>query len=401
MDPESFTLILQSNIAGASSTTCVGYSAVPLMQPTRLLLVGDAGSATNVDRLFDALKHEFSPLSAGGLSLCSGPGGLDCWATTTPAARNVLVIVAGDYPPATGLDRVVDDYINHGFEAFGFFKSGLNPDHVLPTAMRTQHAVTWRDDIREIAGEIVDIVVMGAEDRRTFISYSRRDGSGIAEHLADILTELRFDVFLDRFRIPPGADFIERISDELTDKAMVVVVETAGAVGSRWVRHEINEAECRRLGLAAVNLTGVPPIQGIDEMARCRDPDTDVLAKFLLEQHRTQMSEKRQNLMQSVWRALSREVGRASVRPRADGFRVDTPSAHYGIAVQTRPADLHRFRLTHERAGAATPVIIHPQPQRVDRRQDLAWLSEASRVVEVDEGLIAMVARKIGTGRPL
>jgi hypothetical protein len=151
----------------------------------------------------------------------------------TPAVRNVLVGVAGNGPPTTDLDRVVDDYINHGFETFGFFKSGLNPDHVLPTAMRTQHAVTWRDDIRDIAGEIVDVVVMGAEDRRTFISYLRRDGSGVAEHLADILTELRFDVFLDRFRIPPGADFIERISDELIDKAMVVVVETAGAVGLR------------------------------------------------------------------------------------------------------------------------------------------------------------------------
>lgn len=401
MNPESFTLILQSNIAAGPSTTCLGYSAVPLMQPTRLLLVGDIGSATNVDRLFDALGTAFSPLSAGGGELCYGPGGLDCWATTTPRVRNVLVVVAGYGPPTTTLDRVVDDYMNHGFEAFGFFKSGLNPDHVLPTTMRSQHAVTWQVDIREIAGEVVDIAVMGLEDRRTFISYSRRDGSGIAELLADILTELRFDVFLDRFQIPPGADFIERISDELTDKAMVVVVETAEALRSDWVRYEVWEAESRRLGLAAVNLTGVPPIQGIDEMGRCRDPDRDVLKKFLLEQHRTQMSEKRQNLMQSVWRALSRELGRASVRPRADGFRVEAPSAHYGIAVQTRPADLHRFRLTHERAGTATPVIIHPQPRRVDRRQDLAWLSDASGVVEVDEGLIAMVARKIGTGQPL
>jgi hypothetical protein len=398
MDAESFTLILQSNVAGAPSAPCVGYVDIPLMQPTRLLLIGDAGASTNVDRLRAALEQEFSPLSQGGTVPCGGPDGLDCWATETPAARNILLVIANDNPPGGPLEIFVQDWLNRGFEAFGFFESGLNPDVVLPAVLHSRLAVTWQVDVCEVTGEIVDIAVMGLEDRRIFISYSRRDGSATAERLADILTELRFDVFLDRFRIPPGADLMERISDELVDKAMVVVVETPGAVGSQWVRYEVSTAISRRLGLAAVNLVGVSPLQGIDEMARCRDNNKGVLSKFLLEQHRSQMSDKRQNLMQSVWRSLSREMGRASVHPVADGFRVETPSTRYAITVQTRPADLHRFRITHERAGAAAPVLIHPQPQRADRRRDLSWLSQASGVAEVDEGLIDQAAREIRRG---
>jgi TIR domain len=70
------------------------------------------------------------------------------------------------------------------------------------------------------------------EDRRVFISYAHADGGPIAERLFDLLTRLRFDVFLDRFRRNPGVDFIERIADELADKAMIAVVETPHAVRS-------------------------------------------------------------------------------------------------------------------------------------------------------------------------
>ena len=399
MDPHSFTLILQSHIAGTSSSTCVGYEGAPLTQPTRLLLLGDAGAAANVDRLRSTLEQAFAPLSPAGTTGCDGPGRFRCWATDTRAARNVLLVIAGNSSPGPHLRKMVKGWVSRGFEVFGFFESGLNPRVVLPSPMHGQLGVTWQNDVREVAAEIMDIAVLGLEDRRIFISYARQDGSATADLLADALTDLRFDVFLDRFQIPPGADLLERISDELIDKAMVVVVETPAAVASPWVRYEISTARTRRLGLAAVNPGGVPPIRAIDDRARCRTIVEGPLKDFLLEQHRNQMSAKRQNLMQSVWRSLSLHVGRANVHPLADGFRVQAASQEYAIAVHTRPADLHRFRLAHQRAGTAAPVIIHPQPQRSDRKRDLLWLSQTSGVSEVDEGLIRQAAREIAAGR--
>jgi hypothetical protein len=255
-----------------------------------------------------------------------------------------------------------------------------------------------------VAGEIVDSVVLGAEDWRVFISYAHADGAPTAERLFDLLSKLRFEVFLDRFRLNPGMDFIERIADELIDKAMIVVVETPHAVSSSWVRQEIAIAVSRRLGLAAVHLQPDQAVIGeIDEISRCRHDDDDVIRDFVLEQRRTQLRQRREALLNSVWRSLSRAVNRAGldpgqIRPTASGFQVDSQAGSYLLTVCPRPADLHRFRLAKEAAPAMDAVVIHPQPQRVDRRRDLAWLSETAQMLEVDEGLFDAAADQLVAG---
>jgi hypothetical protein len=314
--------------------------------------------------------------------------------------RNLAVVVAGEQPPSMALEELINQWRSHGFDTLGVFRADLNPDHVLPQAMIAQHAPSWQADVLEVAAEIVDSVLLGAEERRVFVSYSHADGSATAERLVDIATRLRFDVFLDRFRLVPGADFVERIDDELVDKAMIVVVETPCAVRSLWVRHEVSTAVSRRLGVAAVHLNGGPTISGIDELARCRIDDDEVIATFLLNQHRTQLRERREALLDSVWRSLRRAgLAPGQIEPEADGFRIKHPGRAYVLTVRPRPANLHWFRLAHERAGPATEtVVVHPQPIRVDRRRDIAWLTATTGVVEVDEGLVDAAADEIAAG---
>jgi hypothetical protein len=283
------------------------------------------------------------------------------------------------------------------------FRADLNPDEVLPSAMRAQHAPSWQSDVREVAGEIVDSVVLGTEDRRVFISYAHADGAQTAERLFDLLSKLRFDVFLDRFRLDPGADFIERIADELVDKAMIVVVETPHAVRSSWVRHEVATAVKRRLGLAALHLQPGPAIGEIDELARCRTDDDNVITNFLLGQHRAQLRQRREALLESVWQSLTRAgtqagLARNKIRPTANGYQVQSPLRTYVLTVCPRPADLHRFRLAKESAPALDAVVIHPQPQRMDRRRDLEWLSETTGMIEIDEGLFDPAADQLVAG---
>src|SRR5262249_41133490 len=158
-----------------------------------------------------------------------------------------------------------------------------------------------------------------------------------------LLSALRFDVFLDRFRLDPGTDFIERIGDELVDKAMIVVVETPRAVRSSWVRHEVATAVKRRLGLAAVHLQPGPAIGEIDELARCRTDDDDAITDFLLGQHRTQLRQRREALLESVWKSLTRAgLPEGQIRPIAHGYQVHSPGRTYVLTVSPRPADLHR-----------------------------------------------------------
>jgi TIR domain-containing protein len=402
VDPHSFTIILQSQQAGSPTITCCGFPQLAAVQPTRVLVVADAVAAARRDDLVGVLATQFGLLAAGAQD-CYGPGGFGCWATHEPGVRNLLVVVASDQAPSADLSQLATDWRSQGFETLGVFRADLNPDNVLPPAMQAQHAPSWQADVREVAGEIVDSVVLGIEDRRVFISYSHADGTPTAERLFDLLSKLRFDVFLDRFRLDPGVDFIERIADELIDKAMIVVVETPHAVSSSWVRQEVATAVDRRLGLAAIHLQPGPVIGEIDEVARCRHNNDGVITQFVLDQHRTQLRQRREALLDSVWQSLGRAVNQAvlgpgQIRPTANGFQVDSPARSYVLTVCPRPADLHRFRLAKEAATAGDAVVIHPQPQRVDRRRDVAWLSEATGMPEVDEGLFDAAADQLVAG---
>ena len=399
VDPHSFTVILQSQQAGDPAVTCRGFAQLAAVQPTRVLVVADGTVVAWRDDLADLLATQLGSATAAGAQDCWGPGGFGCWATQEPGVRNLLVVVAGEQMPSPALSQLADDWRSNGFETLGVFRADLNPDHVLPPAMQAQHAPSWQSDVREVASEIVNSIVLGAEDRRVFISYSHADGAQIAERLFGLLTKLRFDVFLDRFRLDPGVDFIERIADELIDKAMIVVVETPHAIRSTWVRHEVATAVKRRLGLAAIHLQSGPTIGEIDELARCRIDSDDVITDFLLDQHRTQLRQRRESLLESVWQSLARAgLGGGQIWPTANGFRIDSQGNPYHLTVCLRPADLHRFRLAKESASALNAVVIHPQPQRTDRRRDLAWLSESTGMAEVDEGLIDAAADQLAAG---
>ena len=141
-----------------------------------------------------------------------------------------------------------------GCAALGVLPAGLDPQVVLPAPMRSLVALTYRASVTETSDEIVDLLLLGGEERRAFVSYAHSDGGALAQQVFEALAERRFDVYLDRFRTPPSADFVERIDDELRDKAMVVVVETPGAIASTWVLQEILTAKYRRFGLLALNI---------------------------------------------------------------------------------------------------------------------------------------------------
>src|SRR5687767_7209678 len=99
----------------------------------------------------------------------------------------------------------------------------------------------------------------------------------MAQDVFEALARRRFDVYLDRFRTAPGTDFVDRITDELRDKSMVVLVESATAAVSPWVRKEIAVANRNRYGLLAINVGGAVAHPWIGESRRLRlgrfDPD--------------------------------------------------------------------------------------------------------------------------------
>src|SRR5262249_28069615 len=171
-------------------------------------------------------------------------------------------------------------------------------------------------------------------------------------------------------------DFVERIEDELRDKGAVLVVETPGALGSDWVRHEMLTALNRGLTVLAFNEGAAAGFSEIPEADRCRT--FAAVVDHVGSRHRDGLIARRRSLHDSLRQALrDGGVGDHEIAWTGLGCRV---RSSYEVALLLRPADLRRVRVLCERAGGLRPVVIHPWPFSAARRRDLDWLCGAGGV---------------------
>lgn len=132
--------------------------------------------------------------------------------------------------------------------------SGGGIMEILPPVVRPLNAMPWDADEDAAIRAILRLMGLIEEDRRLFLSYRRQETSALALQLRERLGERGYDVFLDRFSVPPAADFQRRINVELSDKAFVLLLESPAAVGSTWVQHEVAFALSHGIALLALSL---------------------------------------------------------------------------------------------------------------------------------------------------
>jgi hypothetical protein len=126
---------------------------------------------------------------------------------------------------------------------------------LLPASVAKLNAVRWGEG--DISLEILRTLGLIERDRKLFLSYRQSESSALAIQLRRALSERFYDVFLDRFSVPPGEDFQARIDVELADKAFVLLIESPGAVGSEWVQHEVAYALSHQIAVLAIATPGV------------------------------------------------------------------------------------------------------------------------------------------------
>lgn len=149
----------------------------------------------------------------------------------------------------------------------------------LPSNLAGQNGFHWSKGDMQAATEILRIADIINERPRIFISYVRKDSHLIADQLFDHLTRRGFEVFLDRFSLPPGADFQLRLMEELARIGTVLVLDSPGVPTSSWVRLEVDFARLHRLGLLALRLPGGAGISGITSGRQMTLEDQDLTAK--------------------------------------------------------------------------------------------------------------------------
>ena len=153
-----------------------------------------------------------------------------------------------------------------------------NTREKLPATIENINAAVW--ELEDTAAPFTLLAMLGLvdQDRKVFLSYRQIESTQMAVQLHTELVRNRFDVFLDRFALPPGEDFQKRLDEDLGDKAFVVLLESADLYKSTWVQHEIAYAHSHRIDILAITLPGVTRSQlvpAVDEAFRIRLNEDD------------------------------------------------------------------------------------------------------------------------------
>jgi len=421
---------------GAAAWEADAFDDVPRVAPA---VIAIATAGRGLEEQVAALRNELRTTllaSAPGVTLDSAdpPEESDprSWQAFTEVDRiGVLVLLC----PSAGVVEQpwFDQVTGPNWSVLPIFPAGANPSTAFTMpALRRLNAAFWKNQPTECVPAILARAGLTTPDHRVFISYRRADTQPLADQLFDALTHEGFDVFVDRFSVPPGVDFQRQLEQHLADKSMVVLLESVGVPQSKWTQHEIDFAKRYRLGLVSLMIPGATPLPSIDDAYRTRltpsqfaappsvtkqtrdgreenvelwGPlkDTELLNVVvrIKAAHDSTLFRRRQYLRDTVNAALVQAGVPAATLDR-DGFLTTIGgTSRYAIWLATRPAEVADFEIAHPRtlrAPGAKGVIVCPPTLEMSRQNRVAWLSGLCKLVCIEEHDLTAACARMRTG---
>lgn len=407
-------LVLQTEFAGGFS--CRVFDSIPAVHPCYIVIATDQDplSFALAARLETAIVNELILGGAHSSSPPCGGGGvppMGCKAHATPECKKLLVLVS-QWNTSTPLDASLHSWGTNGTYCVLPLVEPVAVPRMrtcLPAGFTLFNAETYTHDIESTLPAVLQAVGLAPDERKVFISYRRADTLNLADQLFDALSHKGFDVFLDRFRIPPGVDFQRRLTEELADKAMLIALESPTFEESEWIRYEIGFATKHRLALLAINTPGGKKLSGIGE--RISLPLTDlapdgqlldaVLDRVVHEvqlNHHRMIHYRRRLMTESLSWALSAH-GIPNQTLRAGTVSAQGPNGTVHLSVTVRPPELNAFFGVSSCRGAAKGAIVGPVSSlEPDRTARLRWLETISSVLLRDESELADLVSAIAGG---
>lgn len=296
---------------------------------------------------------------------------------------------------------------------------------LLQAPLNEDNAVFWSSTIGEAVPAIFACSAATLEVPRVFISYRQKESAALAMQLFDALSHRGFDVFLDHYRIPPGVNFQKRLTQELGDKSMVVVLESEGILESEWTTYEVSTAKSCELSLFALNLPQGVEVPVIPDAARMPLDDSDfaggsftALAELteprlteavtrIRAAHDAGVIARRGATREQLQRKLLlRGVTDHQVDPASGALRVRVHAGSAGQAKEyliwasVRSPELGDFHGAHthvvEPAGGVVVALSRLLEERTAKR--IQWLSGMCKIKLFDRGQIDDLTQQIADG---
>lgn len=398
---------------------CDGFCDVPSTNPAYIAVVPDGSSTAYTaarDLRYELLRRLGSMAgTTAAPSMPCGPLGQDrgsygCHAFSEPTCRYVVVLL-GD--PATAYCRSRWPTARIDFIPLLPPKKKIGK---LPSPLNVRNVRNWDVTPLEFIPQIFAAAGITSSESRLFISYRTDETAPLCNQLFDALNRAGFDVFVDRFRIAVGADFQQRILEELAHKGMVVFIESAGILLSRWTRYEAAVAKSARLGILSLHVPGGTDIPDVDATRRLDLTSgwraktgtlSDVMLKTIVERIRSDHAfhdmRRRQLLRDSMRRALQRAGAASQTLLPSGAIEVTNSGRSYVFWLPPRPAELSDFHHVATAGGPAKAAraVFAPASHMIGvARERMRWLAQASDIRHFDESEILGRAADVVAGRP-
>jgi len=408
---------------------CLGFAGIPVVNPVFIALARahTPEAATDLNDLRGELLRELSilaphiqpvPLPCGGMA----PGPDSCHAQQDPDCQKLLVLVGDNVQPL-----VQEPFHQHwisgstNFHVLPIFRNAARTSvwNLLPPSYRHVNVEFWDRSISEAIPAILGLSNITVENPRIFISYRQKDAPALAIQVFDALSHYGFDTFLDHFRIPPGVNFQARLTQELGNKSMVLLIESQHILDSEWTTYEIGVAKTCSLGLFAVQIPGGPSVAGIDPAIRMKlsngqfkggafssaaELDTATLQAVvdrIKVEHDRALVRRRQILRDSLEGALLEQGVGPSVLSSRGTLQVRSHSGiEYIVWLTPRPPELPDFHVVHGQANHPQKGVVVGLSRLMEplRLSQTGWLANLSQITLIDEGHLKLAAAEMANG---
>jgi hypothetical protein len=408
---------------------CLGFVGAPIVNPVIVALsCADTPAARGNLALLKAelmlrafaLAPKLAPVNTPCHGRMHSPS--SCRAFSEPDTQKVLVLVGDDTQPLSSMSYI-HDWLAAGPTAhiLPVFprNARTSMSTLLPTELSHINSDFWTTSIAQTIPTILSLANITPYGPRIFISYRQVDSAALAIQLFDGLSHAGFETFLDHFRIPPGVNFQAKLTQELGDKAMVLVIESPRLLESDWVKHEINIAKVNSLGVFALHAPGGEEVDGIDSAYRLALNDADfvggsftstaVLQKNVLAdvvdrvkaEHDRALIRRRQILHDSLEGALASEGVRvAALTPQGLVPVTAKDGTRYFVWLTPRPPELLDFHTVHGITTSPAKGVIVGLSRLMEplRFEQTTWLAGLSSITMVEEGQLKNVAKQMAKG---
>jgi len=403
---------------------CRGFRNLHLPGP--VFIAFDGGQATDQWAAHDLgasfcqeiLRHagvteEVHQMPCGG---ANGSGRLQCHAMETGSCRKILVRpsssagVAGSFPAPSSDQLWLGNAADPTWDVLPMMPQGAAVAANLPAQWQGINVCFWKTSPLEQLWAVLQWAGLAPEESRLFISYVRRDTTVIADQLFEALTDIGYDVFLDRCSVPVAVQFQERLMQDLCDKAMVVLLNSPNVVNSHWVGEEIAIIKTYRLGLLELRLPKVAARQDIDPdfvrelkssdlvsagvnypkgAKKLKKAALQEVVQTIKDTHGRALHRRRYELIDNFAAALA-AAGKSALAGIDGSFLFNSAGGNETmVGLAARPPELADFCSLHQRGAISSRRsgwLVSPAPFFQARRQNqVAWLGGLSNIQHADE----------------